>query len=611
MNRPGISFKKRNISTKFILFIALAVIIFLTGVYVISFSVMRSYFFKDATDIASTILDETDTKVSRFFQEIEHICRGLSSVRSVYSLEQETMKDLFLAVVMARREYIRSVYLGTEDGRMLEWGYGKGFKNHAPDLPEDYDPRVRPWYKAAQAADDFTISEPYLYASVEALGITSALPVRTPRGELVGILGIDILLTDLQNLLETLDIPKQGKAILLNRQGEIIASQLTSHLGHELELKKSELVDVRRLQISHAGKEGHYAREIDGKKMVLSYKTNMTTGWLLLLALPYDSIMKPVSRILTLMAAIHTLLMVMLIAALGLITRAIIIMPLENIIGVINRIESGDRAARVRVETSDEFAILGNELNKLADKVNEYSNNLESKVQQRTEEITRLQQEITRLRIIEEKKRIYRDMHDALGARLTNICICNSVAQRLVKKKSGKLNKLLIRMEKNCTQAINNLKEIILGMKDDDRISADFVKLMRLNIEQRLKPQNISFQCAFKNPDRINSLDSDMKLELERILLELVSNVLKSAQASQVYCGMKLTNNSIHLVFSDNGIGFDYPRLHKTGYGLRNISYRVARLGGKLEVNSQPGGGTKFEISIPAETESYEDERQE
>jgi len=611
MNRLGINFKKNNISTKFILFIALAVIVFLTGVYAISFSVMRSYFFKDASDIASTILDETDTKINRFFQEIEHICRGLSSVRAVYSLEPETMQDLFLAVVMARREYIRSVYLGTEDGRMFEWGYGEGFQDHTPDLPEDYDPRLRPWYKAAQAAGDFTISEPYLYASIAALGITCALPVRTPRGELVGILGIDILLADLQSLLETLNIPKQGKAILLNRQGEVIANQLTSHLEHELELQKSELVDVQRLQDSHAGEEGHYTREIDGEKMALSYKTNVTTGWLLLLALPYDSIMEPVSRIFTLMVVIHTLLMVMLIASLGLITRAIIILPLENIIKVINRIENGDRKARVKVETSDEFAILGNELNKLADTVIEYSNNLESKVQQRTDEIIRLQQEITRLRIIEEKKRIYRDMHDSLGAKLTNICICNSVAQRLVQKKNSKLNKLLIRMEKNCKQAISNLKDIILGMKDDGRISANFVKLMRLNIEQRLKPQDISFQGAFENPDKINSLGSDMKLEIEKILLELVSNVLKSARASQVYCGMKQENHSIRLVFSDNGIGFDYPRLHKTGYGLRNISYRVARLGGTLKVTSQPGSGTKFEISLPAETESYEDESQE
>jgi signal transduction histidine kinase len=597
-----------NISTKFILFIALAVIVFLTGVYMISFSVMSSYFLQDATEIATTILDETNTKINRFFKEIEAIGCGLSKVRSVYSVDVEAMKDLFIAIVLARQDYIRAIYLGTKDGRMFEWGYGKGFTDYTPSLPEDYDPRVRPWYEATLRSGVFTVSEPYVFASIEALGITGGVQVHTPQGELVGILGIDILLTALQNLLENLDIPKQGKAILLNKQGEIIASQLSSHGDSGLELKTIELADIQQLQ---AGKDHHLNRVIDDNKMHLSYKANETTGWILLLAFPYDSIMEPMNRILTLMAAIHGLLMVMLIAALGLITRWIIISPLENIITVINRMESGDRDARVTVDSSDEFAILGGQLNKLADTVNEYSNNLEEKVRQRTREITRLQKEITRLQIIEEKKRIYRDMHDALGAKLTNICICNSVAQQLVKSESSELNRLLGRIEKNCQQAIYNLKDIIKGMKDEDRSAPDFARLMLLNITQRFKPQNIAFQSDFQDPELINSLHSDLKVEIEKILLELVSNVLKNARARRVYCGLKQEDRRLLLVFKDDGIGFDYPRMKQTGYGLRNISYRVERLGGRVEVTSTPGEGTKFEIDMPIKTESNEDDREE
>jgi signal transduction histidine kinase len=608
LKRLGATLSKHNISIKFIVFISLAVIVFLTGVYVVSFSVMRNYILEDATDVASTILGETNTKINRFFHEIEAICLGLSKVKAVYSLDAETMKDLFIAIVMARKDYIRAIYLGTTDGRMLEWGYGEGFSDYIPRLPEDFDPRVRPWYKATLAADDFTVSEPYVYASIEALGITGGIPVRTAQGELVGIMGIDILLTDLQNLLETLDIPKQGKAILLNKQGEIIASQLSSHGEAELELKQSKLVDIQQVQ---SAKMSHFIRQIEGEITHISSKANETTGWLLLLAFPYDSIMEPVSRILSLMAVIHTLLMVMLIASLGLITRWIIISPLENIITVINRIESGERNARVTVESGDEFAILGNELNKLADTVNEYSYHLEEKVRQRTEEITNLQQEITRLRIIEEKKRIYRDMHDALGAKLTNICICNSVAQRLARDRDGKLSRLLGRIEKNCQQAIQNLKDIILGMKDDEQVASDFAGLMLLNIEQRLKPQNIVFESALEDPAVLNNLHSDLKVEIEKILLELVSNVLKNARARRVYCGLKLKDHHLRLVFKDDGIGFDYPRMKKTGFGLRNISYRVARLGGTVEVTSTPGEGTRFEIEMPVQAERHDDDREE
>ncbi len=43
-------------------------------------------------------------------------------------------------------------------------------------------------------------------------------------GELIGVLGLDILLDDLRRILENLDIPKQGKALLLNSSGEIVAA---------------------------------------------------------------------------------------------------------------------------------------------------------------------------------------------------------------------------------------------------------------------------------------------------------------------------------------------------------------------------------------------------
>ncbi len=598
-----------GISAKFTLFIVLTVVLFLTVVFLAGSTLLRRNSLKDAGDLAATILEETDTKINRFFAEVEHLARGLAGYRAVIEVDRDHMKDLFISTVLARRQYLRAIYLGTEDGRMYEWGTGEGFDDHTPVLPPGYDPRVRPWYQTGLASGDFTISTPYLFASVDALGITGVIPVFTREGALVGILGLDILLDDLRSLLASLRIPKDGRAILLNGKGKIIASQYSTAAHGELETFR-----VRDAAQLLAAGSGSFVGMIDGQKTYFSHKINGRTGWILLLGLPYESIMAAVGQVLTLMAFVDALLMVLLVIALGIITRGMILRPLGDIIAVINRLEGGEKRARVRVSSGDEFAILGGELNKLADTVEEYSTRLEEKVRQRTEEIARLEQENTRLRIVEEKERIYRDLHDSLGARLTNIGICNTVALRLAGAQPAqpsapahrKLRDMHARIETNCRQAILHLKEIILGMEGDRRTASDFVKITELGIRRRLDPQRISFRARVDGAEAINRMGERLKAEMQKILLELVSNVLKHARASRVTLSLAREDGPVSLVFSDDGTGFDYRSAKKTGYGLRSIQHRVETLGGSLAVASRLGEGTTWTIRIPVEADADE-----
>jgi methyl-accepting chemotaxis protein len=600
-----------GISTKFTAFITVTVVLFLTVVFLAGFTLLRRYSIEDAGELASTILDETSTKINRFFSEVEHLARGLAGYRAVYEVDVDHMKDLFISTVLARRQYLRAIYLGTEDGRMYEWGYGKGFDEYTPRLPPGYDPRIRPWYRAGLQSGDFTISAPYIYASVEALGITGVMPVTTREGTLVGILGIDILLEDLQSLLASLEIPKNGRAILLNEKGEIIASQYSAPSRGGLTLETFQARNAAQLLATGAGS---FVSAMEGRKTYFSYKINDQTGWILLVGLPYDSIMESVGRVLTMMAIVDALLMILLVIALSLITQRVILHPLGDIIAVINRLEGGEKQARLRVSSGDEFGILGDELNKLADTVEEYSTRLEEKVRQRTEEIARLEQENTRLRIVEEKERIYRDLHDSLGARLTNIAICNTVALKLAGGKAAraliaenrKLHDMLERIETNCRQAIVNLKEIVLGMAVDRQTASDFVKITELGIRRRLNPQRISLRSSVDGPEAINRLDERLKSEMQKVLLELVSNVLKHARASRVSLKLARGDGAVSLVFSDNGTGFDYRAAKKKGYGLRSIQHRVEGLGGSLAVASRPKGGTTYTILIPVEAEPDE-----
>jgi PAS domain S-box-containing protein len=81
------------------------------------------------------------------------------------------------------------------------WDSGYHEWSLAPVTPTTYDPRTRSWYQAAVERDEPVWSEPYVFASSGAVGITLSVPVRYPSGELWGVIGIDFALSRLSTVI--------------------------------------------------------------------------------------------------------------------------------------------------------------------------------------------------------------------------------------------------------------------------------------------------------------------------------------------------------------------------------------------------------------------------
>ncbi|MFH2114494.1 MAG: ATP-binding protein, partial [Spirochaetota bacterium] len=288
------------------------------------------------------------------------------------------------------------------------------------------------------------------------------------------------------------------------------------------------------------------------------------------------------------------------------ITGRLIISPLNYIVSIINRKEGGQRDARVAVKSGDEFGFLARELNKLFDVVDGYSSDLETKVRRRTEELWQLQQENTRLRIAEERKRIYRDMHDSIGAKLTNIFFCNGVARNMAGECQSPLVEMFDGVESNCLEAVQSLKEIVFGMKEDDLIASDTAKFLSLGIRQRLKAGGIEFGCRISGRDTLNACPAEIRNETGKVFEELVSNVLKHAGATKVKLRIKADAEELSIRFSDDGSGMRPDASGDAVSGLNNIRYRIEHLGGTMNIASTPDTGTLFTITIPMAGAAHE-----
>ncbi|MEE9103934.1 cache domain-containing protein, partial [Pseudomonas nitroreducens] len=158
-------------------------------------------------------------------------------------LEQNTLRSTF-----------NYTYLGQEDGT---------FTMRPNDaMPDGYDPRTRPWYKDAQAAGGTTLTEPYIDAATQQLVITIATPARN-GGKTVGVVGGDLGLQALVQIINSLNFSGMGYAFLVSGDGKILV-----HPDKNLVMKT--LAEVYPQNTPKIG-SGFSEAELDGQTRILSF----------------------------------------------------------------------------------------------------------------------------------------------------------------------------------------------------------------------------------------------------------------------------------------------------------------------------------------------------
>lgn len=275
----------------------------------------------------------------------------------------------------------------------------------------------------------------------------------------------------------------------------------------------------------------------------------------------------------------------------GMITR-----PITKLMAVMSDVKDKHWNTRVAIQSNDEFSYLAQRFNELLDIIESYSEEMEQRVENRTQEVLSLQRENTRLRIVEEREQLYSDMHDSIGARLTNINICNTVASNELHKNTLMVEDMLNRIDSNCEIAIDEMKRLIRrnsNLIEDEPLLGD---QMVERIRKRLAIRGIQFHQKVQIPSE--TFDGRQSHQIKEILEELVSNALKYSQAGSVHLSARIKHDAFVLEFSDDGQGLVSGQ-DGSGFGLRNIGKRLERLGGSCKVSTAPGRGVRFHITVP------------
>jgi signal transduction histidine kinase/streptogramin lyase len=212
--------------------------------------------------------------------------------------------------------------------------------------------------------------------------------------------------------------------------------------------------------------------------------------------------------------------------------------------------------------------------------------------------LERLEREQT---VQRERTRIAKDIHDDLGASLTEIAILSELAQNPetpANEAAADLRRIVTKT-KTLTQMLD---EIVWAVNPQRDTVENFVTYTCSYAEDFLRVAQI--QCRLQLPPEVPeiSLRTDLRHGLFLVVKETLNNIVKHAGASEVKIKMEMRTSKLIIGIQDNGKGFTQPGSGLeaiSGDGLSNMSQRVEGLGGRFNIFSQPGRGTHVQIIVP------------
>lgn len=198
-----------------------------------------------------------------------------------------------------------------------------------------------------------------------------------------------------------------------------------------------------------------------------------------------------------------------------------------------------------------------------------------------------------------ERKRIAEEFHDGVCQLLVAANMNLTAYQADIKNATNDEKALLLTNIKTLiSEALTETRNISHNLCSTLLEEKDLITIINEMIEKINQTKKLNIK--FLHYNSIKKLDWNIKINIYRILQELISNILKYANATTITIQLKKHSNKT-LIFSveDNGVGFDKDKIKNEGIGLKNIESRVKALNGCLIIGSTISEGTTVFIGIP------------
>lgn len=194
----------------------------------------------------------------------------------------------------------------------------------------------------------------------------------------------------------------------------------------------------------------------------------------------------------------------------------------------------------------------------------------------------------------EERARIARDMHDQVGASLTELCMLSDLAQE---ERNNPAH--LDRLARTARKAVADMDEIVWAVNPEHDDLASLLDYMAQQALDQTGPAGLRCRLDIPEADPNQPLTADFRHHTLLIVREAVNNAIKHAQATEIRIQAALGRQSLALSITDDGRGLSTNPSPAVGNGLKNMAARAAALGGTFRVANDAAGGTAIHFELP------------
>lgn len=196
-----------------------------------------------------------------------------------------------------------------------------------------------------------------------------------------------------------------------------------------------------------------------------------------------------------------------------------------------------------------------------------------------------------------ERLRFAKDIHDSIGQQLSAIKFYIGTSADAVEDPRQK--SILLKANAALVDVQADMRNICFNIMPK---SLEFFGLVKAVEELCSKNELLSqINISIKEVRDFPKMSLQQEFALFRIIQEFINNSLKHSRADKLWIEFKFKKKMAFINLRDNGIGFDLATLKNHGMGLNNVRSRIRPYQGEVEIISEPGKGTSYEIAIPVE----------
>ncbi|MBO4408472.1 MAG: response regulator [Clostridiales bacterium] len=566
--------KSRMLRLRITLVVASAILVLFSAILYFTSSILVNYIQDDSFEHYQMLADNTTERINTWFSNEAQIVESQKAAIEIKDDYDPASLTAYLTRIVEdynEKNYIYDLYfVGTDN--VMSSGYG-----YVPDPSIDF--RERPWYIGALMSNDLYYSSPYKDSNLDKYVVTISTPVRNSKGELKGVLALDVFVDTLFDIVRSTSMPVNCYAFMLDSNLRIVThpyegfGYVDEHPRDIKDIPGDIYYNLYSALYGGGSDEIRVLKDYDGLDRSLFISKIDCCGWYVVAAIDSDVLYRPLFElaIIIVFALVFTLALGILMTSLG--TR-----------NLIRSVEDARKAADEANLTKSEF---------LASMSHEIRTPINA--------VIGMNEMILR----ENKDPDINDYASDIASASRNLTTIVNDILDFSKIESGKLE--IVKGEFSIYPIVNDMINMSMSRLADKKLKLFF----------RIDP---ALPSGIIGDER----------RIKQIILNLMTNGIKYTNTGYVTLDIRFSKQdygiNLDISVKDSGIGITEENLNKlfnsfmrvdtmrnrsiegTGLGLAITKSLVNSMGGFINVTSKYGVGSEFKVSLPLKVSDPEEQ---